>query len=145
FSHQIRTIVMYQRVLIPGGFALHQSMHLSPYGPSGYSTAFNANSNSICVRCSDSCNERRKERRPRKICRVCGDIASCNNFNVLSCPSCKEFFRRNVHKEDEMHCPFNGTCEVTLDSRRSCRSCRYMKCLNSGMNKERHGEPWRTK
>jgi hypothetical protein len=31
-----------------------------------------------------------------KLCRVCGDTATGYNFNVISCESCKAFFRRNA-------------------------------------------------
>lgn len=34
----------------------------------------------------------------KKICRVCGDKALGYNFNVVSCESCKAFFRRNALK-----------------------------------------------
>ncbi|VDK48273.1 unnamed protein product [Anisakis simplex] len=33
-----------------------------------------------------------------KICRVCGDKAYSYNFNVITCESCKAFFRRNANK-----------------------------------------------
>ena len=40
------------------------------------------------------------EKRPAtKICRVCGDRAYSYNFNVITCESCKAFFRRNANKE----------------------------------------------
>jgi hypothetical protein len=32
------------------------------------------------------------------ICRVCGDVARGINFDVMTCMSCKIFFRRNVTK-----------------------------------------------
>lgn len=34
-----------------------------------------------------------------KICRVCGDKAYSYNFNVITCESCKAFFRRNANKD----------------------------------------------
>lgn len=33
-----------------------------------------------------------------KICKICGDKALGYNFNVISCESCKAFFRRNAMK-----------------------------------------------
>lgn len=33
------------------------------------------------------------------ICVICGDRAIGYNYNVLSCGSCKAFFRRNAHHE----------------------------------------------
>ena len=32
----------------------------------------------------------------KSICRICGDRARGNNFQVKSCMSCKSFFRRNA-------------------------------------------------
>lgn len=34
----------------------------------------------------------------KKSCRVCGDKAFSVNFNVITCESCKAFFRRNALK-----------------------------------------------
>ena len=31
-------------------------------------------------------------------CHVCGDIARGLNFNLITCMSCKTFFRRNVYR-----------------------------------------------
>lgn len=33
------------------------------------------------------------------VCEVCGDKARGNNFDAITCASCKEFFRRNAYKE----------------------------------------------
>ena len=30
-----------------------------------------------------------------RFCRICGDLATEYNFNVITCDSCKAFFRRN--------------------------------------------------
>lgn len=35
-------------------------------------------------------------KRRQKMCLVCGDIATGYNFNVITCESCKAFFRRNA-------------------------------------------------
>lgn len=40
-----------------------------------------------------------EKRTATKICRVCGDKAFSYNFNVITCESCKAFFRRNANKE----------------------------------------------
>lgn len=34
-----------------------------------------------------------------KVCRVCGDKALGYNFSVITCESCKAFFRRNAVKD----------------------------------------------
>ncbi|CAJ0583187.1 unnamed protein product, partial [Mesorhabditis spiculigera] len=71
-----------------------------------------------------------------KVCRVCGDKAFSYNFNVITCESCKAFFRRNAFKENEIRCPFNEECEITTLSRRFCQRCRLVKCFEVGMKKE---------
>uniref|UniRef100_F1KVF3 Nuclear hormone receptor family member nhr-48 n=1 Tax=Ascaris suum TaxID=6253 RepID=F1KVF3_ASCSU len=71
-----------------------------------------------------------------KICRVCGDKAYSYNFNVITCESCKAFFRRNANKDKETRCPFNDHCDINVVSRRFCQRCRLQKCFTVGMKKE---------
>lgn len=71
-----------------------------------------------------------------KLCSVCGDKALGNNFNAITCESCKAFFRRNALSTKEFTCPFQGKCEVTIVTRRFCQKCRLEKCFNVGMRKE---------
>lgn len=42
---------------------------------------------------NDNCNDERNKK-----CRVCGDKATGYNFNVISCESCKAFFRYTFSK-----------------------------------------------
>ena len=42
------------------------------------------------------------------ICRVCGDRARGMNFDVLTCVSCKSFFRRNALRP-RVSCHFTPT------------------------------------
>ncbi|KAL8624440.1 hypothetical protein ACOMHN_034688 [Nucella lapillus] len=69
----------------------------------------------------------------QKTCRVCGDRALAHNFDVISCESCKAFFRRNALKTKTRPCAFSGDCEITPETRRFCAHCRLEKCLASGM------------
>lgn len=71
-----------------------------------------------------------------KSCKVCGDKALGYNFNVVSCESCKAFFRRNGLKNQKLTCPFNNKCEISVVTRRFCQSCRLNKCFEVGMKKE---------
>ncbi|CAG2169272.1 unnamed protein product [Oppiella nova] len=70
-------------------------------------------------------------------CVICNDRAKGYNFNVLSCVSCKAFFRRNAFREDSLLCPFVGKCNITLLTRKFCQKCRLNKCFASGMIKEK--------
>uniref|UniRef100_A0A1I8JMD9 Nuclear receptor domain-containing protein n=1 Tax=Macrostomum lignano TaxID=282301 RepID=A0A1I8JMD9_9PLAT len=74
----------------------------------------------------------------RRYCLVCGCKAENYNFGVISCESCKAFFRRNAHKqtlgEAGFACSFRrGGCEVSLATRKKCPGCRLAKCFAVGM------------
>lgn len=71
-----------------------------------------------------------------KVCGVCGDKALGNNFNAITCESCKAFFRRNALRTKEFTCPFNDNCKVDPVTRRFCQKCRLKKCFDIGMKKE---------
>uniref|UniRef100_A0A915EAW5 Nuclear hormone receptor HR96 n=1 Tax=Ditylenchus dipsaci TaxID=166011 RepID=A0A915EAW5_9BILA len=70
-------------------------------------------------------------------CKVCGDKSAGYNFGVLTCESCKAFYRRNCQREKQMKCPFMSICEINKMSRRFCQSCRLQKCIKVGMRKEK--------
>lgn len=59
-------------------------------------TFSNAGPINLPANASSSTSEKRTA---TKICRVCGDKAYSYNFNVITCESCKAFFRRNANKE----------------------------------------------
>ncbi|CEF60680.1 Nuclear hormone receptor HR96 [Strongyloides ratti] len=71
-----------------------------------------------------------------KSCAVCGDIAIGTNFGVISCESCKAFFRRNGLRKTTITCPFQGNCLININSRKNCQACRLKKCINVGMKKD---------
>ncbi|KAI1724255.1 zinc finger, c4 type (two domains) domain-containing protein [Ditylenchus destructor] len=73
-----------------------------------------------------------------KKCLVCGDRATGYNFNVITCESCKAFFRRNAlrPKVKDFKCPYEGNCDINTVSRRFCQKCRLKKCADVGMKKE---------
>ncbi|CAG2099951.1 unnamed protein product [Medioppia subpectinata] len=59
------------------------------------------------------------------------------NFNVLTCSSCKAFFRRNALKDgNALKCPFSGNCDLTYLTRKFCQKCRLNKCFALGMKKD---------
>ena len=45
---------------------------------------------------------RRKRSLEDKVCRICGDKALAHNFDVITCESCKAFFRRNALRREEV-------------------------------------------
>uniref|UniRef100_A0A915NET8 Nuclear receptor domain-containing protein n=1 Tax=Meloidogyne javanica TaxID=6303 RepID=A0A915NET8_MELJA len=112
------------------------------YNARGASCASTTNTMTISLAAAGGCagsstNFAPMEKRPAtKICRVCGDKAYSYNFNVITCESCKAFFRRNANKEKEIRCPFNEQCDINTVSRRFCQRCRLQKCFRVGMKKE---------
>ena len=73
---------------------------------------------------------------PILICHVCGDIASKHSYyGGQACHSCRAFFRRAVQTEYNLayFCKKDGTCEITLITRKKCQYCRYQACLAAGM------------
>ncbi|CAH1791311.1 unnamed protein product [Owenia fusiformis] len=68
-------------------------------------------------------------------CRVCGARSSGYHFGAITCEGCKGFFRRTIKERtaDQYLCSRVGNCEITLESRNSCKYCRYKKCLDAGM------------
>ncbi|XP_056410775.1 estrogen-related receptor gamma-like [Hyla sarda] len=73
---------------------------------------------------------------PKKLCLVCGDVASGYHYGVASCEACKAFFKRTIQGNIEYSCPAAKQCEITKRCRKSCQSCRFAKCLKVGMLKE---------
>ncbi|RMC12390.1 hypothetical protein DUI87_09905 [Hirundo rustica rustica] len=78
---------------------------------------------------------------PKRLCLVCGDIASGYHYGVASCEACKAFFKRTIQGNIEYSCPATNECEITKRRRKSCQACRFMKCLKVGMLKEAHDYP----
>ncbi|MEQ2174789.1 hypothetical protein GOODEAATRI_011449 [Goodea atripinnis] len=64
---------------------------------------------------------------PKRLCLVCGDIASGYHYGVASCEACKAFFKRTIQGNIEYSCPATNECEITKRRRKSCQACRFMK------------------
>ncbi|XP_069574404.1 glucocorticoid receptor-like isoform X1 [Brachyistius frenatus] len=81
----------------------------------------------------------------RKICLVCSDEASGCHYGVVTCGSCKVFFKRAVEgwrarqNTDGQHnylCAGRNDCIIDKIRRKNCPACRFRKCLQAGMNLE---------
>ncbi|CAF2798919.1 unnamed protein product [Rotaria sp. Silwood2] len=72
---------------------------------------------------------------PPLICNICGDIARGFNFDVITCLSCKAFFRRNAFRLLKIRrCQRKNCCNITKETRSYCPACRLKKCYAFGMN-----------
>ncbi|XP_047661584.1 glucocorticoid receptor isoform X3 [Tachysurus fulvidraco] len=87
-----------------------------------------------------------------KICLVCSDEASGCHYGVLTCGSCKVFFKRavegcsgngegwrarqNTHGQHNYLCAGRNDCIIDKIRRKNCPACRFRKCLQAGMNLE---------
>ncbi|XP_018025018.1 estrogen-related receptor gamma isoform X2 [Hyalella azteca] len=83
-----------------------------------------------------SINQPEEEDAPRRMCLVCGDVASGFHYGVASCEACKAFFKRTIQGNIEYTCPANKDCEINKKRRKACQACRFTKCLSVGMLKE---------
>ncbi|CAF1634452.1 unnamed protein product [Adineta ricciae] len=75
-------------------------------------------------------------------CRICGAPAVYAYYGVVSCQSCKMFFRRNAdnHKVTAS-CNSNGQCEININTRHVCGACRLKKCTMCGMTTDKFRAP----
>lgn len=70
------------------------------------------------------------------ICLVCGNAAGKHcYYGGQVCVSCRAFFRRAVlgKSYSEFKCSKEEQCVINSKSWKSCRFCRFQKCLQSGM------------
>ena len=75
---------------------VHPKLETGPDDPSPDPT--NDKSTALQVTPCSGVSLRKKRSLDDKICRICGDKALAHNFDVITCESCKTFFRRNARK-----------------------------------------------
>uniref|UniRef100_A0AAY5EMC2 Nuclear receptor subfamily 5 group A member 2 n=1 Tax=Electrophorus electricus TaxID=8005 RepID=A0AAY5EMC2_ELEEL len=71
-----------------------------------------------------------------EMCPVCGDKVSGYHYGLLTCESCKGFFKRTVQNNKRYTCIENQSCQIDKTQRKRCPFCRFQKCLNVGMKLE---------
>ncbi|KAE8283327.1 Nuclear receptor subfamily 5 group A member 2 [Larimichthys crocea] len=69
-------------------------------------------------------------------CPICGDKVSGYHYGLLTCESCKGFFKRSVQNNKHYTCAEQQSCPMNLSQRKRCPSCRFQKCLAVGMKRE---------
>ncbi|KAM4614994.1 nuclear receptor subfamily 5 group A member 2-like [Polymixia lowei] len=70
------------------------------------------------------------------LCPVCGDKVSGYHYGLLTCESCKGFFKRTVQNNKKYNCAENQDCKIDTTQRKRCPFCRFQKCLHVGMRLE---------
>ncbi|KAG5279251.1 hypothetical protein AALO_G00075730 [Alosa alosa] len=73
---------------------------------------------------------------PEERCPVCGDRVSGYHYGLLTCESCKGFFKRTVQNNKRYTCAERQSCPMDPAQRKRCPSCRFQKCLAVGMKRE---------
>uniref|UniRef100_A0A4W4H9N0 Nuclear receptor subfamily 5, group A, member 5 n=1 Tax=Electrophorus electricus TaxID=8005 RepID=A0A4W4H9N0_ELEEL len=71
-----------------------------------------------------------------EVCPVCGDRVSGYHYGLLTCESCKGFFKRSVQNNKRYICAERQSCPMDLAQRKRCPYCRFQKCLAVGMRRE---------
>ncbi|CAF3334925.1 unnamed protein product [Rotaria sp. Silwood2] len=67
-------------------------------------------------------------------CQICGVPAIFSFYGVVSCNPCKMFFKRNAQLgQKAFKCNSDGHCEININNRHVCSSCRLRKCFTKGM------------
>ncbi|CAK9290683.1 unnamed protein product [Gordionus sp. m RMFG-2023] len=69
-------------------------------------------------------------------CPVCGDKVSGYHYGLLTCESCKGFFKRTVQNKKIYTCIADKCCVIDKAQRKRCPFCRFQKCLDVGMKLE---------
>ncbi|KAM4701206.1 progesterone receptor isoform 2-T2 [Discoglossus pictus] len=82
---------------------------------------------------ADQSSQYNYESFPQKICLICGDEASGCHYGVLTCGSCKVFFKRAIEGQHNYLCAGRNDCIVDKIRRKNCPSCRLRKCCQAGM------------
>uniref|UniRef100_UPI00358EB068 progesterone receptor-like isoform X1 n=2 Tax=Myxine glutinosa TaxID=7769 RepID=UPI00358EB068 len=69
----------------------------------------------------------------QKLCLICGDEASGCHYGVITCGSCKVFFKRASEGHNNYLCAGRNDCIIDKMRRKNCPACRLRKCCHAGM------------
>lgn len=112
----------------PGGGSLSSMDMTSGYQlPPGLNTSVNATTGTDLPDTKDCIEE---------LCPVCGDKVSGYHYGLLTCESCKGFFKRTVQNKKVYTCVAERSCHIDKTQRKRCPFCRFQKCLEVGMKLE---------
>ncbi|GMT22996.1 hypothetical protein PFISCL1PPCAC_14293, partial [Pristionchus fissidentatus] len=80
-----------------------------------------------------------------KICLICSVPIDFYRFGILACKACAAFFKRTIISGKTYSCrKGDGQCVFRKHEKFMCRSCRYDKCVEFGMEyairKDENGE-----
>ncbi|KRT86706.1 nuclear receptor, partial [Oryctes borbonicus] len=62
-----------------------------------------------------------------ELCPVCGDKVSGYHYGLLTCESCKGFFKRTVQNKKVYTCVAERSCHIDKTQRKRCPFCRFQK------------------
>lgn len=115
------------------GYANLDPSYLFPTGAGGESGAY-------LPATATACDQTDTKDVIEELCPVCGDKVSGYHYGLLTCESCKGFFKRTVQNKKVYTCVAERACHIDKTQRKRCPFCRFQKCLDVGMKLE--GEFW---
>uniref|UniRef100_A0A182MH89 Nuclear receptor domain-containing protein n=1 Tax=Anopheles culicifacies TaxID=139723 RepID=A0A182MH89_9DIPT len=92
--------------------------------------------NSLSVVSAIQCDQTDLKYFIEELCPVCGDKVSGYHYGLLTCESCKGFFKRTVQNKKVYTCVAERQCHIDKTQRKRCPYCRFQKCLEVGMKLE---------
>lgn len=122
-----------------GGYHENISQTQSNYlaiPPSGTTAIEPTNLNNLNVVSAIQCDQTDFKYFIEELCPVCGDKVSGYHYGLLTCESCKGFFKRTVQNKKVYTCVAERQCHIDKTQRKRCPYCRFQKCLEVGMKLE---------
>lgn len=111
------------------GYANLDPTYLFPTGGGGESGAYMPAAATVC-------DQTDTKDVIEELCPVCGDKVSGYHYGLLTCESCKGFFKRTVQNKKVYTCVAERACHIDKTQRKRCPFCRFQKCLDVGMKLE---------